>query len=190
MAAAAAVVDGIKQLSGEFDNFLVFTLPPLDQTPAFKLLNPLAQPLAEAGTLAFNNTLAAGLSGLDSGLKVTTIDMPALFALLFANPGAYGLTNVTQPCFVPQTGSFFPGCVPDEWAFYDPVHPNRVVHEALAVSGVVSATVVSASVDPEVVSELDESEPEHAAAVSAARTATAVRRVAVRANRAWCILRD
>jgi catechol 2,3-dioxygenase-like lactoylglutathione lyase family enzyme len=58
--------------------------------------------------------------------------MPALFALLFANPGAYGLTNVTQPCFVPQTGSFFPGCVPDKWAFFDPVHPNRVVHEALA----------------------------------------------------------
>jgi outer membrane lipase/esterase len=127
-AAAAAVVGGIDQLSGEgFNDFLVFTLPPLHLTPAFA--NTPAEQLAALGTQAFNSALANGLTGRSG---ITPIDMSAVFGLLLTNPPPFGLTNVREACFDPQSVSFDPDCIPDQWAFYDPVHPNRVVHAELA----------------------------------------------------------
>lgn len=132
VAAANAVVGGLQTLQGlGVDNFMVFNLPALDQTPAFALLQTQAQPLAFAGTTFFNNTLAAGLAGLAPGINVTTIDAYGLFNMLIADPTQFDLTNATLPCYVPGVG-VNQLCEPDEWAFFDPVHPNNVVHAELA----------------------------------------------------------
>jgi outer membrane lipase/esterase len=125
IAAANAVADGIDALRGfGVENFLVFTLPPIEKTPAFAS-TPLAG-LAKAGADTFNATLAGRLAG---AANVLSVDLHAAFEELLENPAAFGLENVTEPCFIP------PGSLcqdPDKFAFYDGVHPTRVVHAGIA----------------------------------------------------------
>ena len=66
-----------------------------------------------------------------TGLRVGTLDMHAAFDDLIAHPRKYGLTNATDPCLIPGVSI----CTPEqakEWAFFDPVHPNAVVHSEIA----------------------------------------------------------
>jgi outer membrane lipase/esterase len=133
IAAANAVADGILTLSGlGVGHFAVFNLPALDMTPQFTQITPDARPLAQLGTTFFNDTLDARLATLPAGPQVQPIDTLGLFSMLINDPTQYGLTNATDPCINPSVPSI---CTPeqaDDWAFYDPVHPNRVVHEELA----------------------------------------------------------
>lgn len=131
-AAATAVAGGIIALTGAgIGDFLVFNLPALDQTPAFNLLQPQAAPLAQLGTSVFNTVLAQGISALAGTANIISIDTFTLFNQLLADPGAFGVANATVPCIIPGVSI----CAPEQadlLAFFDPVHPNRVVHEAIA----------------------------------------------------------
>ncbi len=130
--AAASVVDGVRGMSGMgVRDFLVFNLPALDRTPAFALFQQEAQPLAKIGTDVFNAALAAGLGTIGDAARVTTIDTHGLFAALIADPGAFGLADASVPCIIPGV-SVCSAAEADRLAFYDGVHPNRVVHAALA----------------------------------------------------------
>lgn len=133
-AAANAVANGISTLSGfGIDDYMVFNVPALDLTPRFALLAPHeAAALAGFAADTFNATLAARLAGFDPGLRITTFDAHDLLEDLVADPGAFGVNDATNPCFIPPDG---PVCTPEqalERAFFDPVHPNSVVHEAIA----------------------------------------------------------
>jgi outer membrane lipase/esterase len=132
--AANAVADGITTLSGlGVEDFLVFNLPPLELTPRFALLAPPeAAALARFAADTFNTTLAARIAAFRPDAGIATFDVHAALTEFIAEPASFGLADATNPCFIPETGTL---CTPEEAlerAFFDPVHPNGVVHEAIA----------------------------------------------------------
>jgi phospholipase/lecithinase/hemolysin len=130
--AAGAVANGIGTLRGlGVRDVVVMNLPGLEMTPAFTIGAPEAAPLAGLGSDVFNATLAALIADLPGARRITLIDMEATFADLNANPGKYGVENATIPCIIPG----LPICGPDladKLAFYDLLHPNRVIHAEIA----------------------------------------------------------
>jgi phospholipase/lecithinase/hemolysin len=116
-------------------NFLVMNSPDLSKTPAF--LNTPLEPTMAAVSKSFNDLLSAELAQL-------AISKPSLDIRLFhtdqalndiiSNPGAFGFTNVTQPCF---TGSSV--CTnPSSYVYWDSLHPTTRTH-ALIAQGMANA---------------------------------------------------
>ena len=62
--------------------------------------------------------------------EITLFDNDAAFQRLLADPAAFGITNTTEPCvnFAANTV-----CAnPDEYLFWDLVHPTARAHELVA----------------------------------------------------------
>jgi outer membrane lipase/esterase len=104
---------------------------------------------ASALTSVFNDTLNAGLANLGDG--IVPINVFGLFNEFIANPGLYGLSNVTDPacgvgstsvsCGAPGSGNFYtyaPGSN-ETYLFADGGHPSGAAHARLA--SVVLATL-------------------------------------------------
>lgn len=130
--AANAVADGALALAGfGVKDFLIFNLPDLGKTPNYALFQPdLAEEASEA-TEIFNDTLASRIPGLQAmGLNVAGVNLFGLFNDLIANPAAFGVENATIPCIIP--GISFCGDEADKFAFFDAVHPNRIIHGQIA----------------------------------------------------------
>jgi phospholipase/lecithinase/hemolysin len=107
-------------------DLLYYEVPDLSLVPAFEAGGALGRILA----MEFNEDVLAGIKQLDlSGL--TVFDMPVYSALqeIVKDPGKFGFTNVTQPCF---SGDFdTPGAVcsllpavQDQYLFWDDEHPT------------------------------------------------------------------
>jgi phospholipase/lecithinase/hemolysin len=112
-------------------HFVVLGLPDLGLTPRKIAEGPAAQASASAISNVFNlqlaNLLASpGLAPLD----IAQIDTYYLMQDVVANPGAYGLTNVTQPCFDSTVPSLCAN--PDAYAFWDEIHPTAAMHGLVA----------------------------------------------------------
>ena len=120
---------------------LVLNFPDLGSTP-YALENPSAVPLVNAMVQAFNTQLSAGLSGVAG---VTVADAFSVSQDQFKNPGAYGLSNVTnRACDRTPTKNPFGGasiiCTPanviagdvSKYQFADDVHPSPYGHKLLA----------------------------------------------------------
>jgi phospholipase/lecithinase/hemolysin len=107
--------------------FLVPNLPPLGQTPWLRSIGYEAD--GDNLSAQFNTALSAELSQLRTTLGVTIyeLDTHALFAQALAEPGKFGLTNVTDPAF--DAGSVVPN--PQEYMFWDDEHPTATVHALL-----------------------------------------------------------
>ena len=96
-------------------NILAPGMPDLGLTPYFQSLGPIAAAQGSAVTDAYN---AALRSSLPSG--VLFYDAATLLRSIVANPGAYGFTNVTDPCFDGTTV-----CAnPSQYLFFDSFHPT------------------------------------------------------------------
>jgi phospholipase/lecithinase/hemolysin len=117
----------ITQLQGlGAQHILVPGMPDLGLTPFFRNdpTAPVTAAQATALTDYFNLLLVSSLPG-----DVTFFDTSALFRTVIANPGAYGFTNSTDPCF---NGSP-PVCAnPDQYVFFDDFHPTAATHAILA----------------------------------------------------------
>lgn len=127
--AANAVVDGIVRLgdAGVHD-VVVFNLPPLDLTPRF--FETAGEPLAQFGSDTFNATLSARLSGFGEEVRVALVDVHTALVDMHSDPGKYGVKDAVTPCFDGVT--VCGGRDVLDRAFFDTVHPNSVIHGAIA----------------------------------------------------------
>ncbi len=123
-------------------SFLVANLPPLGQTPRY--LGTPAQSQLNALAAAYNARLASDLDTLESvfDIQVHRLDVAGLFAEMYADPLAYGFTNVTDRAYV--GGAVVPN--PDEYLFWDGIHPTRAAHVALA--GAAAALLATHAPEP------------------------------------------
>ena len=122
-------VAAIQQLWGSGARFiLVMNVPDLGVTP-------MARSLGEGGPLmltqlsaAYNQTLNLALEQLaQAGLPTIRLDAFAVLHEMANTPAAYGFTNVSTPYLYAPPG----GC-PDQFLFWDPVHPTTGAHQVLA----------------------------------------------------------
>jgi phospholipase/lecithinase/hemolysin len=136
-----AAAQAVNNLAGEIvalegvgaRNFLVPNMPDLSITPYGRSLTLEQQAGLQQLSLGFDAGLGQALAGLraaaPTGVDIVGFDtLSALNALVF-NPSAYGLSNVTDPCFNLAATSV---CAdPDEYLFWDTVHPTAHVHDIL-----------------------------------------------------------
>jgi phospholipase/lecithinase/hemolysin len=117
-------------------SFLVWLPPNVGLTPAIRTLDqvsPGAAQLATGLTQAFNGGLSGTLTQLSAfpGISIARLDAYTLLNNIVANPQGYGLTNTRQACVTPFDAPFF--CqAPDEYLFWDGIHPSRATHTIVA----------------------------------------------------------
>ena len=121
-----AIISGLQALGAQ--HFLVPGMPDLGLTPYFRSLGASAAAAATAFTDAFNLVLESQLSLLSYADDVIFFDTATLFRTVVANPGAYGFTNATDPCFGGSTVCTNPG----EYLYFDDFHPTTATHAILA----------------------------------------------------------
>jgi len=135
--ALASIASNIVRLYGAgARRFLVWNAPNPALTPALRRLasvNPNIALLATFLTQSFNTNLAGVLTQL-SGLPGVTIDRLDAYSLLneiVGDGGRFGLSNVTDACVTPNVAPF--ACSsPDEYLFWDGIHPTTAVHGIIA----------------------------------------------------------
>lgn len=124
-------------------NLLVLGLPDLSKTPdAVALANSTANPVAllaaiQQITKQYNSALSGSLVTLASkdGFALTQVDTYQLLDQVGQNPGKYGLSNVTDPCWTGNLTDPTSGSVcsqPDKYLFWDGEHPTAAGHQVLA----------------------------------------------------------
>ena len=145
LGAAAAEIQQIARLRAAGARYImVFALPDIGATPAFAAAGPATAGAVSALSAGYNTTLFTGLAS--AGIRVIPVDAFALFAEVRANPGAFGITNISGiacGAFPPITTaanvtSLF--CNPsntvaggaDSYAFADGVHPTSAAHRIVS----------------------------------------------------------
>jgi phospholipase/lecithinase/hemolysin len=105
-------------------------------TPAIRLLDqmsPGAAQLATGLSQSFNAGLGGVLTDLSAlpGIRISRFDAYALLTGIVADPQSYGLTNAREACVMPSAEPFF--CqAPDDYLFWDGIHPTRAAHTIVA----------------------------------------------------------
>ncbi|WP_372707323.1 autotransporter domain-containing protein [Brevundimonas sp.] len=108
---------------------LVGNIPSLGNAPAFR--GTAAAPLAEFAGTSFNNALLSGLmttAAARPGTNIILFDIFKIGTTLAANPTAFGLTNVTDACFIGGIVC----ATPSTFLFWDGVHPTAAGHQLIA----------------------------------------------------------
>jgi phospholipase/lecithinase/hemolysin len=98
-------------------------------------VTPMAQSLGAGGPVmltqlsaAYNQALDAALDQLArAGIPTIRLDAFAVLDEMATTPAAYGFSNVTTPFLSAPAGAS-----PDQFLFWDPVHPTTGAHEVLA----------------------------------------------------------
>ena len=127
-----AMVDSLQARGAR--NIVVWGAPDVGRSPFAIATNTVAG--ATFISSAFNSALASRLAG-EAG--VTPFDIASLVGNVASNPGAFGLTNVTDAC-----GAVI-GCNPSQYLFWDAIHPTSAGH-ALIASAMLAAVPEPASV--------------------------------------------
>ena len=117
-------------------DFLVVNLPDLGAIPEADNPN-LARSPEELTQLSntHNSLLDSTVQELEdnlTGANITVLDVNSLFDDVLANPEEFGLTNVTEPLLDPITLTPTAGANPDEYLFYDTLHPTEAGHEIIS----------------------------------------------------------
>ncbi|MBN2021850.1 MAG: SGNH/GDSL hydrolase family protein [Pirellulales bacterium] len=112
--------------------FLVLNLPPLGEIPLFRQFGEDVTIPMNAVSAEFNALLSDKVQQLRSeqGLSISYIDVYALVTEVVNDPASFGFANVTDSAFNEASGTVVPN--PDEYAFWDGVHPTARLHAMLA----------------------------------------------------------
>lgn len=136
-AAAASIAANISALyAGGARRFLVWNAPDVGVTPAAHIADTQVPGTAAAATLltqGFNAYLAGALAPLAAlpGIELAPFDANALITSIVNAPSQFGLTNVTDACVTPDDPPFT--CqAPDEYLFWDGIHPTAAAHAIIA----------------------------------------------------------
>lgn len=130
------LVGALTQAGAQY--ILVPTLPDLGLTPDARAGGALGMAQGTALASTYNNALFSGLAS--NNLRVIPLDTFHFLQEVVANPGLYGITNVTDRACVtqpPPAGSSSLFCSPlstvsGTYLFADGVHPSGAAHKALA----------------------------------------------------------
>lgn len=114
-------------------NFLVPNLPDLGKTPfAFsggtEEIDRLTN-LTDEHNFLLDTTLH-DLGDSLTGINLIPLDVYSIFNDAITHPEKYGYTNVTESCLDPVT--LIPRGNPDDYLFWDKVHPTSITDERLA----------------------------------------------------------
>ena len=130
---ASAVTDLVQ---GGARKLLVPNIPNLGLTPEALASGDVGSKLLSKLSADLNLGIDLALSALESGLgllypdvDIIPFDTYAAFNDLVRNPPP-GITNTTQACL--STTTFIPCANPDQYVFWDGVHPTDVTHRLLA----------------------------------------------------------
>lgn len=136
--AHVGLVGALTQAGAQY--ILVPTLPDLGLTPDSRAGGALGMAQGTALASTYNNALFSGLAS--NNLRVIPLDTFHFLQEVVANPGLYGITNVTdKACLTqpPPAGGSSLFCSPastvpggSNYLFADGVHPSSAAHEALA----------------------------------------------------------
>ena len=142
--AQAILGDALSSIGAQMGNlygagarkFLVLNVPNLGVLPSVQILDVIFPGAAAfAGILAdtFNASLdsvVASMAALPS-VKVARLNVLQTVNDLIANPAKFGLKEVSEPCIRPDVRPFT--CKkPDQFLFWDGVHPTKAVHAVFA----------------------------------------------------------
>ena len=116
------IVQGLQVLGAQ--HILVPGMPDLGLTP-FGQTTGAAD--ASAISAYFNALLR---NSLPEGARF--YNTSALLHRVVNNPAAYGFTNVTSQCIDPSTANPTPCANPDQYLFWDDLHPTTKAHQILA----------------------------------------------------------
>ncbi|MEQ9481319.1 SGNH/GDSL hydrolase family protein [Coleofasciculus sp. F4-SAH-05] len=123
-------------------NFLVPNLPDLGKTPrALSMGDHISMSLTTLSQI-HNTLLNRSLGDLSqlNNINIVEFDTFSMLNKTIANPEVKGFTNVTNSCIEPlkddgkldRTQAFEVCDHPDEYLFWDGIHPTTVAHEQLA----------------------------------------------------------
>lgn len=105
-------------------HILVVNVPDLGLTP-YAIGAGLGAPVSQLSA-AYNQYLGAALDSLEqAGIHTMRLDSFAVLGAVAANPAKYGFTNVNQP-YLAVGGN------PDQFLFWDTVHPTTAGHAVIA----------------------------------------------------------
>jgi phospholipase/lecithinase/hemolysin len=114
--------------------FLVLNVPDIGRAPAVRLQGEGVQGVATLFSLKFNKQLdeQLGMLALDPTPKIIRLDVFGIINKVVDDPGSEGLTEVERPCITLGT-QISPFCAkPDDFLFWDGIHPTRAGHGILA----------------------------------------------------------
>jgi phospholipase/lecithinase/hemolysin len=107
---------------------LVMNVPDLGVTPMARGLGEGAPLMLTQLTAAYNHALDLALEQLaQAGIPTIRLDAFVVLNEMANTPAAYGFNNVTTPYLLAP-----PGTSPDQFLFWDPVHPTTGAHKVLA----------------------------------------------------------
>ncbi|MFN9547346.1 MAG: SGNH/GDSL hydrolase family protein [Cyanobacteriota bacterium] len=124
------IVGSIQELASRGAiHFLVANSPDLSKVPAF-LGKPSAADMGNI-SLQFNNSLETAIASLRSTnpqLDITIFRVDQTLNDIIANPGAHGITNVSDACYNNSSVC----ATPSTYLFWDQLHPTTRAHSLLA----------------------------------------------------------
>ncbi len=153
IASATSIVTQVGTLAANgAGTILVANLPDLGTTP--QLLGGPAQGAGSFGSFIYNSALATGLETVATAAPNTNIiqmNLSGLLSAAIADPAAFGFTNVTQKCLDTAVPSLCAN--PDEFLFWDGVHPTAAGHVIISQAALAYLNVDKAAVSVAALSE-------------------------------------
>jgi len=125
---ASAFVMNVETIVHELEvagarHIVVWDTPDIGRTPAVLASGPLASATASLLASDMNLALMAAIAG---DPDVMLFDLFGEINTIVANPGAFGLTNVTDAC------ASLAACNPSQYLFWDGIHPTSAGHQLLS----------------------------------------------------------
>ncbi|MGK7922033.1 MAG: SGNH/GDSL hydrolase family protein [Trichodesmium sp.] len=124
-------------------NFVLPNIPDLGITPLAQTLPPEQQQGLTLLSEAHNSALAAASAILeqDSNINIINVDTATLIDDIITNPGDFGFTNVTDSFLNSGLDN------PDNFLFFDNIHPTASTHNLIADTAIKSITEIPELVD-------------------------------------------